>query len=205
MKLAQMWAEQNPDQEGQRLRLQRGDKSGFLSLVDVGGEAGLCVVVVPKYASQMGRLWVGTPHTPIMGFGGRYVVDENETRAERSVFREEHRDARGVEGAAGQRIVFTDDIRSRVLAARSEGLLALHNRLVQEGGGFAQHSSQPNCVAIETGGVVVLKSLLPIYLGQCITIYYGKRCVGWLRDKCGKQLDNMAWNTVTPGGVHDQK
>eukprot|EP00808_Paulinella_micropora_P003047 g39745.t1 len=109
---AKLWAEQHPVQAGQRLRLQTGYNSGFLSLVDAGSEAGLCAVVVPKHKSQMGKLWMGKPHTPIMGFGGRHVVDENKTRAERSMFREEHRDARGVEGAPGERIVFTDDIRS---------------------------------------------------------------------------------------------
>jgi len=195
-----MWEKQHPwpVQAGQRLRLPVGYPSGFLSLVDAGKEAGLCVVVVPKHPSLMGRLWVGTPHTVIMGFGGRFVLDENKTRAQRSVFREEHRDARGVEAAAGERVVFTDDVRDRVLAARSEGLLALHNRLRLEGGGLAQHSSQPNCIAVENRGVVTLWSQLPIYLGQCITIHYGKRCVDWLRRKCGKKLDNMAWNTVTP-------
>eukprot|EP00808_Paulinella_micropora_P010353 g48299.t1 len=202
VKIAKLWAKQHPVQAGKRLRLQTGYNSGFLSLVDAG-EAGLCAVVVPKHESQMGRLWVDKPHTPIMGYGGRQVVDEDKTRAERSMFREEHRDARGVEGAPGARIVFTDEVRSRVLKARSEGLWALHKRLVLEGGGgggvgFAKHSSQPNCVAIESRGVVVLCSLLPIFLGQCITIYYGKRCVAWLREKCGKQLDDMARNTVTP-------
>eukprot|EP00808_Paulinella_micropora_P015177 g64142.t1 len=175
VKIAKLWEKQHPVQAGKRLRLQTGYNSGFLSLVDAG-EAGLCAVVVPKHESQMGKLWVDKPHTPIMGYGGRQVVDEDKTRAERSMFREEHRDARGVEGAPGARIVFTDEVRSRVLKARSEGLLALHKRL---GSGCSLF-------------------FVPDFLGQCITIYYGKRCVAWLREKCGKQLDDMAWNTVTP-------
>eukprot|EP00808_Paulinella_micropora_P010317 g67116.t1 len=55
VKIAKLWAEQHPVQAGQRLRLQTGYNSCFLSLVDAGSEAGVCAVVVPKHASQLGE------------------------------------------------------------------------------------------------------------------------------------------------------
>jgi len=199
LKLSSTYAAKHfPESSDIRHRFPKRYDCGFLSLVDAGGGQGLCVVVVPIHPSLMGKIWVDEPMAPIMGYGGEWVRDENSTRAEGSRFREEHRDARAVEAGDGYRIVFTDKLRNRIIAEQAKGIESLHARLLLEGGGFAQHSTQPNCVAVEEGGVVVLKAKRIIFFGQCITIFYGQRCLGWLREVCGKRLDSMGWNSVMP-------
>ena len=152
-----------------------GFNAGFLSLVDIQDGTGFYVVAVPKISKKMGKLWIGCPGTVIMAYGGEYV-------ARGSVRPEEKKYARAIEVDFATKLVFTDKVRERVLAARNKDHEVLHEILYREGGGFAQHSLRPNCEAvIENDGVrVLIRSIENIFFGQCITIHYGQECVQWM-------------------------
>eukprot|EP00808_Paulinella_micropora_P009239 g72853.t1 len=124
---------------------------------------GFYVVAVPKISKRMGRLchWIRCPRTVIMANVSEYVKSD-------SVCPEEQKYARAIEVGKGRKLVFTDKVRGRLLAARSKSHEVLHEALYREGGGFAQHSLRPNCeAAIENDGArVLIRSIENIFFGQ---------------------------------------
>ena len=79
----------------------------------------------------------------------------------------------GVKVGEDRTLVFTAEYRLQVLEAAKAGHDELHDALTRGGGGFVQHSTNPNCVLMFIGTQLWVAASAFIYTGDCLSVNYG--------------------------------